>query len=76
MQITWRVLANEKEEQLASNDNMHSFTNKLQNGPTYWLNFFYVGGELDETESHDAKVGNNEPDQGEPPSRRYKLPFY
>ena len=40
------------------------------------LNFFYVGGELDETESHDTKVGNNKPDQGEPPSRRYKLAFY
>ena len=40
------------------------------------LNFFYVGGELDETESHDTKVGNNKPNQGEPLSRPYKLAFY
>ena len=43
---------------------------------TYWLNFFYVGEELDEPESHDTKEGNNKPNQGEPLSRPYKLAFY
>ena len=36
---------------------------------TYWLNFLYVAGELDEPGNHDTKVGNDKPDQGEPPTR-------
>ena len=37
---------------------------------------FLIAGELDEPGNHDTKAGNNKPDQGEPPSRPYRLSFY